>query len=135
MAHAQLLGAVLLQEGREFAGVEMIGVVGDGLVFGRGDHLGRQSVVAELALRTNGFAEGAPGMLTQPMRRQIHLGESLRQHQGMIVAIVVGAGGPAGEARALLECGVAVAKKLGFRNAHLFQRGAQASARCLRPRR
>ena len=51
--------------------------------------------------------------------------KSLRQHQGMVIAVIFRAGGPAGEARALLEGGVAMAEQIGFRHAHLFQRGAQ----------
>jgi hypothetical protein len=59
------------------------------------------------------------------MRNQVQLGEPLRNHQWMIVGIVRGAGRPTRKLRALLEGGIAFAKQLRLRHAHLLQRGAQ----------
>ena len=114
MANTQFLDAVLGQERRELAGVEMVGVIGDRLVLGRGDHFRRQPRFAELFLRTDRVAEISPLIVAQPVRHQIHLRKALRQHERMVVVIVVGAGGPAGELRALLEGGIAVAEEFGF---------------------
>jgi uncharacterized membrane protein len=67
MAHAQLFAAMRLQEGREFARVKMIGVIGRALIFGRGDGLGRQAIVADHALRADRIAKAAIRLAAQPV--------------------------------------------------------------------
>ena len=52
MPHTELLAAMLLQERRELARVEMIGVVRNRFELGGGDGLGRKAVVAETSLRS-----------------------------------------------------------------------------------
>ncbi len=85
MAYAEIRGAVLREERRELAGIQMIGVVGLSPVLGAGDGLGRETVIAEPALGSHEIAETAPFPVTQPVRHEVHLGEAMRHHQGMIV--------------------------------------------------
>ena len=116
--HTQRFATMALDERREFARVEMIGIVGEGIIFSRRNRLGGQAVVADAALRADAVAETFALIACQPMRGKVHLPEILREHQGMIIAVIDRAGGPAVEACALFESGIAFAEKIGLRHAH-----------------
>ena len=118
MAHAQRFAAMALDEGGEFARVQMIGIVGEGVIFGHRNRLGGEAVVADATLRADAVAETFALITRQPMRGEIHLPEILGEHQGMIIAVIHCAGGPAIKACALFERGIAFAEKIGFRHAH-----------------
>ncbi len=125
VSHAQLLGAVLLQEGGELAGIQVVGVVRHGLVLGSRNQLGRQSLVAQLALGTDVIREALVPTVPQPVRREIELRERLRKHQRVVVPIVLGAGGPARELRSLLECSIAVTEEISLGHSHFLESGSQ----------
>ena len=116
---------MLLQEGREFAGVEMIGVVGDGLELGGRDGLGRESVVTEAALRAYGIAEAAPVLSREPVRHEVQLRKALRKHQRVIIEVIRGAGRPTGESRALFERRIALPEEFRLGHADARERAAQ----------
>src|SRR3546814_19532456 len=80
--------------------------------------LGRKPVLAQSPLRADRVAKTLAIARCEPMRHQIELREALRAHQRMVISVVVGAGRPAGELRALLERRVGGAEQFGFRDAH-----------------
>jgi hypothetical protein len=124
MAHAEISGAMPGKKRRELAGIQMIGVVRRAAVLGVGNRLGRQALIAQPPLGRHEIAEAAPLPLAQPVRHQVHLREPLRKHQGMIIGVIPGTGGPAGKLSALLEGGVALPEKRGLGYADAFQRRA-----------
>src|SRR3546814_9945110 len=65
--------------------------------------LGRKPVLAQSPLRADRVAKTLAIARCEPMRHQIELREALREHQRMVISVVVGAGRPAGELRALLR--------------------------------
>src|SRR6185437_3043400 len=131
MANAELRGAVPRQEGRELAGVEVIGIVGRSPVLRMSDRLGRQPLVAKAALWSHEITEAAALPLAQPVRHEIHMGEALRDHQGMVVRIVLRTRRPPRELAALLECGIAFPEELSLRYAHRLEGGAHRRPRAL----
>ncbi len=126
VANPEFGRAVLLQERRELACVQMVGVVGDRLIFRSRDQFRRQPQIAELALGADIVAEGG-GVVTrvEPMGHQVDLGESLGKHQGVVVPVVVRARRPAIEARALFEGGIAMTEELRLGHTHLLECRAQ----------
>src|SRR6202034_2311870 len=62
--------------------------------------------------------------ILRPEGCEIETWKTLGKHQRMIVEVILLTRHPARELRALLERGVALAKKVRFRNAHLFQGGS-----------
>src|SRR6185312_10266514 len=70
-------------------------------------------------------AEAAPAGISQPMRHEIELRETLRKHERVVVTVVLGAGSPAGEPRALLECSVALTDELRLGYTDAGQRRAK----------
>src|SRR3546814_11352334 len=76
---------------------------------------GRKPVLAQSPLRADRVAKTLAIARCEPMRHQIELREALREHQRMVISVVVGAGRPAGELRALLERRVGGAEQFGFR--------------------
>ena len=124
VAHAEPLDAVLAQEQPELAGVEVVGVVGDGGVFRRRDLLGRLAVRAQVRLKAHQVGERNVGVPLQPAGDQVGFGVALRQDEGMKVVVVLAAVDPAVEPRALLERGVAFADEVGLGHADSAQRVA-----------
>jgi hypothetical protein len=112
VTHTELLGAVSLQERRKLAGVEVISVVRDGAVLGRRDRLRCQPGIADLPLRADSLAERAILRIAQPVWREVQLREPLREHERMIVALVLGTGRPARKSGTLFEGGIALAEEL-----------------------
>src|SRR6185437_12444206 len=105
------------QERRELAGIEMIGIVREPAILRVSDRLRRQAVIAEPSLRGHEIAEASPAARAHPVRHEIHLGEALRNHQRMIIGVILRPGRPAGELSSLLERGIALAEKRGLRYA------------------
>ena len=117
-------------------GVEVVGVVGDGR-----DTRASPPASAPCRARTgaagrsrgrrtacrHGAAASAPD--------EVGFGVAVRQHERMEVVVVVAAGDPAVEARALLERGVAFADEIGLATRRSGAACRAWSARCLRRRR
>ena len=112
VAHAQLLGAVLREERGEFAGVQVVGVVGHRLVFRAGDQLRRQALITEAALGCYEIAEALIIAAPQPMRHEVDLSKPVGKHERMVVGIIRRSRSPARELTALLECGIAVLEEI-----------------------
>ncbi len=125
MPHPELFAAVAAQEVGELTRVQMVSVIGQRFIFRRRDRLGGEPGVANPPLRRHRVAEARLPLPRQPVRREIHLPEILRQHQRMVIAVLRRTGGPAIEPRTLFERGVAFAEKGRFRHPHRLQRGAQ----------
>ena len=124
MAHAQRPHAVITQERAELHRVEVIGVIGHAGVFGRGELLRRLARCAQLRLEADEFRERHAPVTRHPRGDQIRVQIALRQHEGMVVIVVVAIFAPADELRRLLEHGVAAADEVGLAHADATQRVA-----------
>ncbi len=131
MANAQLPGAVLGKERSELGGIQVVSVVGECAVFGAGDRLRGQPLIAQSTLRRDEIAESLAPSLAHPMGYEVELGKALRKHQRMIIRIVRCPGGPSCELASLLESGVTLPEKLRLGHAHLLQRCAHRRPRAL----
>ena len=67
-----------LEKGRELARVEMIGIVGERVIFRRRHRLGREAIVADAPLRADGVAKTLVSIPRQPVRDEVHLTKILR---------------------------------------------------------
>src|SRR5262249_51647079 len=108
----EIAHAMLANKSGEAARVQVIGVVGDSGILGRGDQFGRETQLTDRLLKTDCVREGG-GIrvlvrIFRPEGREIQAGETFRQHQRMIVEIGLVTGHPTRELGALLERGVAL---------------------------
>src|SRR5690349_10713564 len=122
VAHAEVGHAMIAQERAELAGIEVIGVVGHGRVFGCLWLLGRFALRAQVRLEAHEVRKWRGRMTLRPPGDQVGLEVSLREHEGMEVVVVLAAVHPAFELRTLFEGGVALAEKAGLADAYLPQR-------------
>ncbi len=143
VANPEFGRAMLLQERGELACVQMVGVVGDRLIFRRRDQFRRQPQIAELALgahivtETRADSTGRGGAVVtgrrdsiglrdvEPVGCQIDLGEPLGKHQRMVVPVIRGTRRPAVESGALFEGCIAMTEELRLRHTHLLECGTQ----------
>ena len=127
VTYAEVLHAMLTNEGREAPGIQVIGVIGDARIFGRGNQFGAEPQLTHRLLETHGVREGGRILMlfgiSVPERRQVEAREAFGQHQRVIVEIGSLAGGPPGKFRALLERGVALSEEFRLRHTHLLQSG------------
>src|ERR1700734_2412487 len=116
---------MITDERGEAAGVQVIGVVGDARILGRGDQFGREAPLTDRLLKTDRIRKrGRARVLFRVLRPEgceIETWKTLGKHQRVIVKVILLTRNPARELRPLLERGVAFAKKVRFRNTHLFQ--------------
>ena len=88
MAHAEAFDAVLAHEHAELAGIEVVGVVGHRRPFRRGELLGRLAGLAQVRLEADQLAERHLRVL-HPAGDDVRLQVALRQHERMVVVVVV----------------------------------------------
>ncbi len=121
---AQSVEAMGLQEVGEFAGIEMIGIVGDRLEIGRRRHFGGAVLIAQGGLEADEIGEIFARFRFAPNLSKIELVETARHHEGMVVGMTRPQ--PVLEARGLFEGGVAGHQEIGLGYAHGLQRVAHA---------
>src|SRR5258706_16143089 len=104
---AEPVDAMITNERNETPGVQMIGIVGDAGIFGRGDELGRESEFAYRLLITHRIGEGRSVLalfsIFHPGRRQVQTRKTFGQHQWMIIEVRRVTGDPARKLGPLLE--------------------------------
>jgi hypothetical protein len=130
VAHAEFLDAVPAHEGAEPGRVQVIRVVRDRRPLGCGELLRRLAGLAQMRLEADVLAE-RDFRMPLPARDEVGIEVALRQHERVVVVVVVAAFAPAHELRALLERGVALADEVGFADAGAAQRVAHGRPRAL----
>ncbi len=119
------------REAAELGRVQVIGVVRDRGIFGRGELLGALVGVAQVRLRADQVVELRIGMELAPAADEVGLVVAAGQMERMVAGVARAAVGPGDELRALLEGAVALADEVGFASRRCGARYRGWSARCL----